>query len=155
MSGWHWVCLELWDVTCLESCEVNDTVNGRVLLEDLVESLLIDNVGLVELGSLAADELDTVESDLGGVVQVIDNHHIVSVLEQCQRGERANVAGTTAMYKISYYSCVGWIIVLGSPMPVDYRHKNSCVKAQEKYETYLAKQEAHPVTRTVPTGAMT
>lgn len=77
---------------------MNDTVDGGVLLEDLVESLLVGNVGLVELGSLAANELDAVESDFGGVVEVIDNHHIVSVLEQCQRGERTNVAGTTATY---------------------------------------------------------
>lgn len=77
---------------------MDDTVNGGVLLEDLVESVLVHNVGLVELGSLAADELDPVESDLGGVVEVIDNHHIVSVLEQRQRGEGANVAGTTATY---------------------------------------------------------
>lgn len=84
------------EVTCLESCEVNDTVNGGVLLEDLVESLLILDVGLVELGSLAADELDAVESNLRGVVEVIDNHHFVSVLEQRQRSEGANVTGATA-----------------------------------------------------------
>lgn len=75
---------------------MNDTVNRGVLLEDLVESLLVLDVGLIELGSLAADELDAVESDLGGVVEVIDNYHFVSVLEQRQRSEGANVAGTTA-----------------------------------------------------------
>lgn len=73
--------------TCLESGEVDDTVDGWVLLKDLVESLLVRDVGLVKLGSLAADELDAVESDLGGVVEVIDNHHFVAVLEQRKRGE--------------------------------------------------------------------
>lgn len=47
---------------------MNDTVDSWVLLEDLVESLLVGDICLVELGPLAANELDTVEGDLGGVV---------------------------------------------------------------------------------------
>lgn len=75
---------------------MDDTVNGRILLEDLVESVLVGDVCLVKLGPLAADELDTVEGDLRGVVEVINNHDLVAVLEKGKRGEGANVAGTTA-----------------------------------------------------------
>lgn len=77
---------------------MNDTVDSWVLLEDLVESLLVGDICLVELGPLAANELDTVEGDLGGVVEVIDNYDLVAILEEGKRGEGANVAGTTACY---------------------------------------------------------
>lgn len=77
---------------------MDDAVNGGVLLEDLVESSLIRDICLVELGPLAADELDTIEGDLGGVVEVIDNHHLVAILEEGKRGEGADVAGATARY---------------------------------------------------------
>lgn len=83
--------------TCLESSKVDDTVNVRVLLEDLVESVLVGDIGLVEFGPLAADELDAIQSDLGGVVEVIDNHDLVAVLQEGQRGERSDVAGATAI----------------------------------------------------------
>jgi hypothetical protein len=44
---------------------VNDIVDVWVLLEDLVKRGLILDVELVEIGSLAADELDTVDDLLG------------------------------------------------------------------------------------------
>lgn len=79
----------------LESSEVDDTVDLGVLGEDLVEGLLVDNIDIVEVRAAAADELDAVKGNLGGVVEVVDNHDIVAVLEECQRGEGANVSGTT------------------------------------------------------------
>lgn len=77
---------------------MNDTVNSWVLLEDLVESLLVGDICLVELGPLAANELDTVEGDLGGVVEVIDNYDLVAILEEGKRSEGANVTGSTACH---------------------------------------------------------
>lgn len=79
----------------LEGGEVDDRVNGWVLLEDLVESGLVSDVELVEVGAAAADELDTVESDLGRVVERVDNDNVVTVLEEGEGGEGANVAGAT------------------------------------------------------------
>lgn len=76
---------------------MDNTVNGGVLLEDLVESGLVRDIGLVKLGALAADEFNAVKSYLGGVVEVIDNHHIIAVLEERQGGEGADIAGTTAL----------------------------------------------------------
>lgn len=75
---------------------MDDTIDFGVLLEDLVEGLLVRDVDLVELWSLAGDELNAVESHLGRVVEVIDNHHLVAILKQGKRGERADVASTTA-----------------------------------------------------------
>lgn len=77
---------------------MNDTVNSWVLLENLVEGLLVGDICLVELGPLAANELDSVKGDLGGVVEVIDNYDLVAILEEGKRGEGADVAGTTACH---------------------------------------------------------
>lgn len=74
---------------------MDDTVNFGVLGEDLVEGLLVGNVKLVEVRAATADKLDAVKSDLGGVVETVDNHNIIAVLEEGKRGERANVAGAT------------------------------------------------------------
>lgn len=75
---------------------MDHAVNGGVLLEDLVEGRFVCNVCFVELGPLARDELDAVEGDLGRVVEVVDNHDIVAVLEERKGGEGANVASATA-----------------------------------------------------------
>lgn len=75
---------------------MDDAINLGVLFENVVEGGLVCNIGLVELWSLAANELNAIEGDLGGVVEVIDNHDLVAILEQCQGGEGANVTGTTA-----------------------------------------------------------
>lgn len=66
---------------------MDDTINLGVLLENLVEGGLVRDVYLVELWSLARDELNAVEGHLGRVVEVIDNHHLVAVLEKGKRGE--------------------------------------------------------------------
>lgn len=75
---------------------MDDGVNVRVLLEDVVEGLLVRHIDLVEVGAAAGDDLDAVESHLGRVVEVVDNDYIVPVLEEGEGGEGANVAGTTA-----------------------------------------------------------
>lgn len=74
---------------------MDDAVDLGVCLEDLVERRLVCDICLVELGPLAADELNAVEGDLGGVVEIIYNHHLVAILEKGERGEGADVSGTT------------------------------------------------------------
>lgn len=71
---------------------MNDRVNGGMLGEDIVESLFVGDVDLVEVWATAGDELDTVEGNLGGVVEVVDNDDVVAVLEKSEGRERANVA---------------------------------------------------------------
>jgi hypothetical protein len=74
---------------------VNDTVDLGVRREDAIERGFIGYVCIVEGGALAADELDAVDGDLGGVVEVVNNDDIVVVLEERERRERANVAGAS------------------------------------------------------------
>lgn len=73
--------LEL-DSTNLQSSEVDNAVNVGVGLEDLVETLLVGDIELDEVGLLAGDKLNTLESLNGGVVQVVSNDHLVASLEE-------------------------------------------------------------------------
>jgi hypothetical protein len=73
---------------------VNDIVDIRVLLEHLIQGLLIGDVERVVLGFLAADQLNAVQDFLGGVVKVVDDDNLVVGLEESERGERADIAGT-------------------------------------------------------------
>lgn len=75
---------------------MNDRVNGRVLGEDIVERCLIVDVDLVEVRATATDELNAIKGHFGGVVKIVDDDNIVAMLEEGQRGERANVASSTA-----------------------------------------------------------
>lgn len=81
--------------THLESSKVNDTVDLGVRSKDLVELLVVGDVGLVELGPLAADELNAVQGDLGRVVETVYNDDLVAILQQGKRCEGANVASAT------------------------------------------------------------
>lgn len=75
---------------------MDNAVNVGVSLEDLVEVGLVGDIELNELGLLAADGLDTVQSLSGGVVEVVGNDDLVASLQQSQGGEGANVARATA-----------------------------------------------------------
>lgn len=90
----------------LESSKVDHAVNVGVLAEDLVQGSLVGDVDIVELGALAADELDAIDDFLGGVVDVVDDDDLVTSLEKRQRGEGANVASATVQCKSSCASVV-------------------------------------------------
>lgn len=81
--------------TNLQRSEVNDVVDVWVLLKHLFEGGFILDVGLVEVWPLAADELDTIQDLLRGVVKVIDNDDLVAGIEKSKGCERANVASAT------------------------------------------------------------
>lgn len=74
---------------------MNDRINVWVLFEDSVKGLLVGDIDLGKLGSLAADELDAVQDLIGGVVQVVSNDDLVVGLEKRKGGERADVAGSS------------------------------------------------------------
>lgn len=74
---------------------MNDAINIRMLLKHFIQSLLIGDIARVELGSLAANELDAVEDFVGGVVEVVDDDDLVVGLEEGEGGEGADVAGAT------------------------------------------------------------
>lgn len=75
---------------------MDDTVNLWVLGEDLLQARLVGDVAFVEVGSLAAEQLDAIEGDLGGVVEAVNNDNIVAMLEQGQGSEGTDVACATA-----------------------------------------------------------
>ena len=74
---------------------MDNAVNVGVSFEHLVESSLIGDIELRELGLLAADQLNAVQGLGGGVVEVVGNDDLVASLEQSEGGEGANVAGST------------------------------------------------------------
>lgn len=74
---------------------MDDRVNLGVLVEDIVESLLVGNVHLVELWSLSSDELNAVDDFIVGVVEIVDNDNVVVGLEEGDDSERTNVAAAT------------------------------------------------------------
>lgn len=84
--------------TRLQCGKVDDAVNGGVLGKHLVQGLLVGDVDLVEVGTAASQQLDAVESDLGGVVEAVDNDDIVAGIQQGQSREGADVARSTAKY---------------------------------------------------------
>ena len=78
--------------------EPREVDHGVQLLrgEGFVEPFAIENVAVVEgkVVSLVGDELlDAAQGLLGGVVEVIDDHHLASGGEELQAGVRADVAG--------------------------------------------------------------
>lgn len=80
----------------LQRSEVDNAVNVGVGLEHLVKGILLSDIELDELGLLARDQLNTLESLGRRVVQVVSNDNLVTGLEEGKGGERANVARATA-----------------------------------------------------------
>ena len=74
---------------------MDDRINIRVLFEDGVKRLLVCDIELRKLGSLATDEFDTVENLIGGIVQVVSDDYFVASFKERKGGERTNIAGST------------------------------------------------------------
>lgn len=70
-------------------------VNVGVLGKDFVELLLIGDVAVVVLGSLAADEFDSAQHFGVGVVEVVDDDDFVVCFEEGEGGEGADVASAS------------------------------------------------------------
>lgn len=70
---------------------MDHAVNIRVFLEDLVETSLLGDINIVELGPLAADELDTVDGLLRSIIQIVRDHDFVVCLQESECGERTDV----------------------------------------------------------------
>lgn len=125
---------------------MDDAVNGRVGGKDLVYILFYSQVDLMKGRALAANQLDTIESDFGRVVEVVDDDNVIASFKKGQRCERADVAGATIP-----------ITMLADPLD------ESCSVRADKQTMLqlLCKGEregkaktfvAYPVTRIVPTG---
>ncbi len=79
----------------LQSSKVDHAVNIRMRLEDLVEVLLLPDVDIVELRSLARDKLNSIDCLFGRVEQIVRNNDLVASLEEGKRCEGPNVAATS------------------------------------------------------------
>lgn len=85
----------------LQSSKVDNAVNVGVSLEDTVKASLVGDIELSELGLLAADQLNALESLSRGVVEVVSDDDLVASLEESEGGERANVARSTVWGRIA------------------------------------------------------
>lgn len=87
-------------VTHLKGSEVNDAVDGGMLLEDFVYCTFLGEVGLVKDRPLPSDKLNAIEGDLRGVVEVVYNDDLIAMLKQSEGSEGSNVSRTTVDIKI-------------------------------------------------------
>lgn len=81
--------------------KVDNAVDSGRLLEDTVECGFIRHINLEELRPPATDELDSVESNDGRIVEVVNNDNIVAILEKNEGCKGANVSGSTADHSLS------------------------------------------------------
>lgn len=85
----------------LERSEMYDTVNVRIVIEDLVDCALIPDINVVEMRSLTAYQFDAVKSFFGRIVEVVEDHDIVVGLKQGKGSEGTNIAGAAGSRQIS------------------------------------------------------
>lgn len=82
-------------LTYLECREVDYIVNVRMLRKYLVECGFICNIDLIEVWTLARDQLYAVDNLLRRVVAVVDNNDLVVSFEESEDGEGANITGAS------------------------------------------------------------
>ena len=87
----------------LQGSEVNDAVNVRMSLKNLVESRLVGDIDLSELSLLAGDQLNATKGLGGGVVEVVGDDDLVTSFKESKGGERANVARSTVWLRWSVH----------------------------------------------------
>lgn len=91
------------NLTYLECCKVDDAVNVGMRSKDLVQCLLICDVGFVEFWSFSADQLDAVQGDLGRVVEAVDDDNLVAMFEKGQSREGPDVARASVLPAVSVF----------------------------------------------------
>lgn len=81
--------------THLEGREMDHAVDIGMRLKDLIQCRFIGNIGLVEGRSLSREELDTVDSNFGRVVQVIYDDDLIAMVEKGESSEGPDISRTT------------------------------------------------------------
>lgn len=81
MGGGQFAPAQMGGGNYLESCEMDHGIDVGVCGEDFVKTFFVGHIDLVEIWPFAAEELDAVEGYLGGVVETVDYHDFVAVLE--------------------------------------------------------------------------
>ena len=71
----------VWFVGYLESGKMDDAVNVWMRLEDAIEIILLSDVNVEKVRSLAADELNSIDGFFGGIVEIVCNDDLVICFE--------------------------------------------------------------------------
>jgi len=66
-----------------------------MLREHLIECGFVCNIDLIEVWTLARDQLYAIDNLLRGVVAVVDNNDLVVSFEESEDSEGANVTGAS------------------------------------------------------------
>lgn len=80
---------------------MDDAVNIRMVVENLVKGAIVGDIELVKLRPLATNQLDSIDGLFGRIVQVVGNDDFIVSFQQGQGGERSNVSGASARFCIS------------------------------------------------------
>lgn len=80
---------------------MNDTVNIWVCGKDFVKAFFVCNVDFVEFWSLSAQKLDAIEGNFGRVIQTVNYHDFVAMLEKREGGEGPDISGASVCSIIS------------------------------------------------------
>jgi hypothetical protein len=83
------------EILYLQRSEMDNAVDVRMFLEDLVQCLLVCDIDIVVARLLAADALYPVQGFCRGVVEVVDNDDFIACFEQGKGCEGADVASAT------------------------------------------------------------
>ena len=78
---------------------MNHIVNIGMRLEHFVQGCFIGDVELDKLGLLAADQFNAMKSLLKGVVQIIDDDHLVASLKKSKNREGTDVTRSSERCK--------------------------------------------------------
>jgi hypothetical protein len=109
----------------------------------LLKSSFISDVDVIEVRPLAANKLNAIQRDLGGVGEIINNNYFVAVFEKSERGEGSNISSPTkekpvsASFLIIAAPC-GRIEIFQARRPIGQRQEHRAAAA-------------YPVIKTVPT----
>lgn len=74
---------------------MDNTVDIRMRLKDLVQCGLVGDVQLVEFGLLAADQFHAAQGLLVRVAEAVDHNNLVVRLEKGEDGVGTNVTGSS------------------------------------------------------------
>ena len=80
---------------------MDHTVNLGMCGKDLIEAFFIGDVDLVEVWSRSTEQLYAIEGNFGRIVETVNDHDLIAMLEEGQRGERSDVTGASVELDIS------------------------------------------------------
>ena len=96
---------------CLAGCEVDNTLDARVILEELAQRLDVGTVGLYESGAHARDAFDAIEHLDVRVGQIVDDNNFVACVLQFYGRVGADVTRSPGNQNLSFHDdrCVFYL----------------------------------------------